>query len=488
MGDISSLSLRAILPDLYLCVMALFLLMVAVFKCKRVCNPMLFGTLFTLFGTGWFLWPRLDMPEVLAFNGMFVVDGFAVLAKLLILSAAALVVLISTDWLKEGGGPDKGKPSEFLVLVLFSVLGMLLMVSANSLLSVYMALEMSSLALYVLASFERDHAKSSEAGLKYFVLGALASGMMLFGMSLIYGFAGTIGFESLAQLFAVPGMAVSKGVVVGLVLVIVGFCFKISAVPFHMWTPDVYEGAPTPVTAFFATAPKLAALALLTRLLLHPFGHVLAQWQQVIVFVSLASMLIGALAAIMQSNIKRLLAYSSIGHAGFMLMGLTAGNAASAQAVLIYMGVYIFMSAGAFGCVLAMRRGGHYVENIKDLSGLARTQPALAMALTVFMFSMAGIPPLAGFFGKMYAVLAAVNGGLAWLAAIGVATSVIGAYYYIKIVKIMYFDEPAQPFDKNIPLVLRVGIMIAAGVTLLFFLWPTPLVVQAKLAAEALLH
>lgn len=483
MGDITLTALHAILPELYLTAMAVFLLMVTAFSCKRVCNAMLGGTLITLAGTAWFLWPHLTAPAQLAFNGMFAVDRFVVFSQLLILAASAVVVLIASPWLKEG----EGRPSEFLVLMLFATLGMLLMVAANDLLTLYMALEMSSLALYVLASFDRDHTKASEAGLKYFVLGALASGMMLFGMSLVYGFAGTTGFEALAKLFAPEHMIVSKGVVVGLILIMVGFCFKLSAVPFHMWAPDVYEGAPTPVTAFFATASKVAAFALFARFLLHPFGHLFGQWQQIVIFVSVTSMVVGALAAIMQTNIKRLLAYSSIGHAGYMFMGLAAGNVAGVQGVLIYLATYIFMSAGAFGCVLLMKRDGEYVETIKDLAGLAQTRPALAIAMSIFMFSMAGIPPMSGFFAKLYVLLPAIGAGLTWLAVVGVVASVIGGYYYIKVVKVMYFDEPAAPFDAGTPCMLRAGIVICAGVTLLFFLMPTPLVEQARLAAEALL-
>ena len=476
--------IQLILPELYLAVMAIFLLMVTAYKCKRVDNAMIGGALFSLFGTAWFLWPHLSMPSAMAFGGLFAIGKFIVFAKLLVLAAAALVILIASGWMKEG----EGRPSEFLVLVLFSVLGMLLMISAGDLLSLYMGLEMSSLALYVLASFERDHAKSSEAGLKYFVLGALASGMMLFGISLVYGFAGSTGFSQLAALFADMDSGASRGVIVGVVLIMIGFCFKLSAVPFHMWAPDVYEGAPTPVTAFFATAPKIAALALFTRVLLEPFGPLLPQWQQVIMFVSFASMFVGALAAIMQSNIKRLLAYSSIGHVGFMLMGLAAGSVAGVQAMLIYLALYIFMSAGAFGCVLLMKRGGQPVEDIKELSGLSQTHPVMAMALAVFMFSLAGIPPLAGFFGKMYVVLAAIQAGLVWLAVAGVIASVIGCYYYIKIVKLMYFDEPAWGFDGDAPRTLRLGIAIGTVVTLLFVIAPTPLVAEAKAAAEALLH
>ncbi|MDE3016395.1 MAG: NADH-quinone oxidoreductase subunit NuoN [Pseudomonadota bacterium] len=502
------LSLRLLLPELYLGVMALFLLMTAVLFCKRACNAMLFGALFTLFGTAFFLWPRLDAQALIIFNGMFASSGFIVFAQLLILAAAALSILLAAGWLKEGEwqpacaeadpGDEMefsekssvrlraGRPSEFLVLVLLAVLGMVLMVAANDLLTLYLALEMSSLSLYVLAAFARDDAKSSEAGLKYFVLGALASGMLLFGMSLIYGFAGTTGFAPLSMLFAAH--AASKGIIVGMVLIIIGFCFKISAAPFHMWAPDVYEGAPTPVTAFFAAAPKAAALALFTRVMLGPFDPLVGQWQQVVIFISIASMAVGALAAIMQTNIKRLLAYSSIGHAGFMLMGLAAGNTGGAQALLIYLVLYVFMSAGAFGCVLLMKRGGHYTEDIRDLAGLGHTHPVRAAVLAAFMFSLAGIPPLAGFFGKLYVVLAAVSAHLVWLAVIGVITSVVSGYYYIKVVKIMYFDDPREPFDAPSSRLLVIGIGIAAVVTLLFFLWPTPLVAQAKIAAGALLH
>lgn len=481
MEAIISQTLRVILPELYLLVMAIFLLMVAVYKCKRVCNAMLAGTLLTLAGTAWYLWPMLGVAkQVAVFNGMFATSGFIVFSKLMVLAAAAMAVIIAADWLKEEGG----YPSEFLILILLSTLGMLLMISANDLLALYVALELSSLALYVLTAFTRDNAKASEAGLKYFVLGALASGMMLFGISLIYGFAGTIGFKELSDLFAHGAPPYSRGVILGLVMVIVGFCFKLSAVPFHMWAPDVYEGAPTPVTAFLATAPKIAAFTLFARLLAQPFGLLFDQWQQVIIFASVASMGLGAFAAIMQTNIKRLLAYSSIGHVGFILMAVAAGGKDGMAALLLYLALYIFMSIGAFGCVLMMRRNGHYVEDIKELGGLAQTYPVRAMVLAVFMFSMAGIPPLAGFFGKMYVLLAAVNHQLIWLAVVGVAASVVSGYYYLKVVKVMYFDEPTQPFDKDMPLMLRVGVGISVVVTLLFFLAPSSLVAQVKEVAE----
>jgi len=482
MGDIHFTSYMALLPELYLAVATLLLLLYGVYRSPRVDTPMVLLGLLIVAITGACVFHCFKGTQ-LVMNGMLITDAFSTLAKYLLLMGTALTLLLSADWLRENGG----KPFECVMLMLFSTLGMMLMVSAADLLTLYLALEMSSLSLYVLAAFDRDHAKSSEAGLKYFVLGALASGMLLFGISLVYGFAGTTNFSALSTLFTGSHDVVSRGVIVGLILVIIGFCFKVSAVPFHMWTPDVYEGSPTPVTAFFATAPKVAAFALLARLLMQPFGALAGQWQQVIIFVSVASMIVGALAAIMQTNIKRLLAYSSIGHAGFMLMGLAAANEAGVQAMLIYLGVYIFMSAGAFGCVLLMRRQGHYIEDIRELAGMSQTHPASAFVLAVFMFSMAGIPPLAGFFGKLYVIWAAVGAHLVWLAIIGVITSVISGFYYIKIVKLMYFDDPKPAFDNDSSLLLRAAIAISATVTLLFFIIPTPLVEQAKAAAEALL-
>lgn len=471
----------ALLPELYLAGAAMLLLIYGVYRGQRASTMLVVAGILVLGATLWLVTRHYHLAGT-AMNGLFVLDPFSSFVKCLLLCAGAMTLLLSSGWLKEDGG----RPYEFVVLVLLAILGMMLMVSANDFLALYMGLEMSSLALYVLAAFERDHVKSSEAGLKYFVLGSLASGMMLLGISLVYGFAGSTGFNTLSVLLAMsPG--VSPGVVVGLVLIIVGFCFKISAVPFHMWAPDVYEGAPTPVTAFFATAPKLAALALFTRVLLSPFDALILEWQQVVVLVSALSMVAGALAAIRQTNIKRLLAYSSISHAGFMLMGVAAGSSQGTQALLIYAALYIFMSAGAFGCVLMMRRGGVAAEEIRDLSGLSQTQPVMALALATFMFSMAGIPPLAGFFGKLYVILAAVDSGLIGLAVIGLLASVIGCYYYIKVVKVMYFDEPVFGFDARPPFMLRAGIAIGAFVTLCFFLIPTPLVAAASVAAKAML-
>jgi NADH-quinone oxidoreductase subunit N len=338
-----------------------------------------------------------------------------------------------------------------------------------------------SLALYVVAASDRDSVRSTEAGLKYFVLGALSSGMLLYGCSLIYGFTGTVSFEGIAK----AANAGSIGLLFGLVFLFVGLCFKVSAVPFHMWTPDVYEGAPTPVTAFFAAAPKIAAVAIFVRVCIDAFPDIAPQWQQILVFVSIASMALGSFAAIGQRNIKRLMAYSSIGHIGFVLIGLAAGTTEGVQGVLVYMTVYLAMTLGSFAVILAMRRDGRMVEQIADLSGLARTQPAMAFFLAVMLFAMAGIPPLAGFFAKFYVFLAAIQAGLYMLAIIGVITSVVGAYYYLAIVKVMYFDEPAPKFGP-MPWELRTVLGVTGVFVLLFFVYPSPLLNAATAAAKSL--
>jgi NADH-quinone oxidoreductase subunit N len=474
--------IKAVKPEIFLLLSTVFLLLFGLYRGQKVRTGFIIVSLLVIIASGYMVLCPQGIDSGTFLDGMFASNAFTVFAKSLILISGVLVLMLSSAYLREDGG----RPFEFIILMLFALLGMMLMVSAADLLALYMALEMSSLALYVLASFNRDHAKSSEAGLKYFVLGALASGMMLFGMSLVYGFAGSTSFSALAQLFD-DQYILSKGVVLGLVLIIVGFCFKLSAVPFHMWTPDVYEGAPTPVTAFFATAPKIAAMALFTRFLLEPFANADGQWQQIIVFVSLTSMLVGAFGAITQSNIKRLLAYSSIGHVGFMLMALAANNNSGVQAILIYLSVYIFMSTGMFGCVLLMKRDGKPLVNIKDLSGLSQNNPLMAIVISICIFSMAGIPPMSGFFGKMYVVLAAIEGGLAWLAVIGVLTSVIGCYYYLKIVKIMYFDAQEAKFDSASSRLVNGAIAISAAVTMLFFLVPTQLIILAKNAATVLI-
>jgi NADH-quinone oxidoreductase subunit N len=418
--------------------------------------------------------------KALTFGGMFIADRFASFAKCLILIASGITLVISQDYLKL----ERMDRPEYAVLVLLATLGMLMLVSANDLMSLYLGLELMSLSLYVVAAFRRDAVKSSEAGLKYFVLGALGSGLYLYGASLVYGFTGTTSFTQIAT---TVGNGPSIGLIAGLVFVMASLAFKISAVPFHMWTPDVYEGAPTSVTAFFAVAPKIAALCLMVRVLIGPFGPLVDQWQQVVVFISLASMILGSFAAVVQKNIKRLLAYSSIGHVGFALVGLASGTEEGVRGVLAYLAIYLFMNLGTFACVLAMKAGGRMVEDIKDLSGLSRTNPLMALCLAAFMFSMAGVPPLAGFFGKLYVFMAAVHAGLYALSIIGVLASVVAAYYYLRVVKIMYFDEPAEAFDRGQSGVIR--FVMAASAVIIAIVIPLalqPMTHAAQAAAATL--
>ncbi|MBN8871403.1 MAG: NADH-quinone oxidoreductase subunit NuoN [Rhodospirillales bacterium] len=465
------------IPEIVLAVMGLGIL---IFGVLRKQDAALLCTMFTI---GAFLITGLlvlTRGAGIGYHGQFQTDAFAAFNKLLILSGAGLVTILALDYNRKQGISR----FEFPVLMLFSVVGMMIMASASNLMTLYLGLELQSLALYVLAAFARDELRSSEAGLKYFVLSGLASGLLLYGVSLVYGFSGTMDFHALRALLADPSHA-SAGLVVGIVFVLVGLAFKVSAVPFHMWTPDVYEGAPSSVTAFFATAPKVAAMSVLLRVMAVPFGSLLGAWQLLIVLVSLASMILGALAAIGQTNIKRLMAYSSIGHMGYALIGLAVGTADGIRGVLVYMLIYVFMTVGTFACIIAMRRNGQAVEKIDDLAGLGRNDPLLALLLAVFMFSLAGIPPLAGFFAKLYIFLAAVQGGLWFLAIVGVLTSVIGAFYYIRVIKVMYFDAPAALFDTKPPSLAFVA--GASGLfTVLFFVFPAPFVAAAQAAAQAL--
>ncbi len=395
------------------------------------------------------------------FGGGYINDPFAVFMKLLTVGGALVTLAMSMEFAKREGFDM----FEFPVLILLATLGMMLMVSSNNLLALYMGLELQSLALYVIAAIKRDDARSSEAGLKYFVLGALSSGMLLYGISLVYGFTGQIGFAQIAT--ALAGSERQIGLLFGLVFILAGLSFKISAVPFHMWTPDVYEGAPTPVTAFFAAAPKMAAMAMLVRVVMSGFKPVAVDWQQVIVFISIASMVLGAFAAIGQTNIKRLMAYSSIGHVGFALVGLAAGSEAGVRGVAIYMAIYLAMTLGTFAVILAMRTKDAQVETIADLTGISKTNPFMAIVLTILMFSLAGIPPLAGFWGKWYVFLAAIQGNLLTLSIIGVLASVVGAFYYLRIIKIMWFDEPNEGFVA--PSAILTGVMGISGAFVLFY-------------------
>ena len=478
---VTTADIYPVLPELILAILAMALLMYGVFRGDKSVGSVSWLAVAALVITGIAISSLPDATQT-AFRGQFVVDQFARFMKWLVILGSALAVIMSMNYNEREGI----KRFEFPVLILFAALGMLLMVSANDLLSLYVGLELQSLSLYVIAAFRRDSTKSSEAGLKYFVLGALSSGMLLYGASMIYGFAGTTQFETLASLFTGPNADPGVGVIVGLVFLLAGLAFKVSAVPFHMWTPDVYEGAPTPVTAFFAVAPKIAAIALLVRVMVGPFGELFAQWQQIVIFISIASMLLGALAAIWQTNIKRLMAYSSIGHVGYALVGLAAGSEEGIRGIGIYMAIYLAMNIGTFCCILSMRRQGLLVEGINDLAGLARNHPMMAAAMAIFMFSMAGFPPLAGFFGKLYVFMAAVNEGLYVLAIIGVLTSVIGAFYYLRIIKIMYFDEPAEAFDRTAGREVGVIMAVSGLFTLLFFIFPSPIVSAASQAAAVL--
>jgi NADH-quinone oxidoreductase subunit N len=419
-------------------------------------------------------------PEGTAYNGQYVADSFTKFTKLLVIAGAALGLLLALDW----NVKQNLAKFEYPVLLLFSTVGMMIMLSANDLIALYVGLELLSLSLYVIAAFDRDNARSSEAGLKYFVLGALSSGLLLYGSSLIYGFTGSTNFDRIADAVAATE-GVPFGLVIGLVFVLAALAFKVSAVPFHMWTPDVYEGAPTPVTAFFASAPKVAAIGLLTRVAAGPFGDLADQWQQVIILCSLGSMILGALAAIGQKNIKRLMAYSSIGHIGYALMGLAVGSALGVRSLLVYMAIYLFTNVGSFAVLAAMRRQGRALEGVDDLAGLGRTDPAMALAMTIFMFSMAGIPPMAGFFGKYFVIGAALQGGFITLAVVAVLTSAVSAYYYLRVIKVMWFDNGPGALDAR-PASLSFVLAGTGLFTVFFFAFPAPILAAAQAAVAAL--
>ena len=466
-------------PELFLAVAGMVLLMLGVFRKGDATalvgwlavGAMAVAAVMILFTGG-------DGGTGTTFDGLFIRDAFADYTKILILCASAATLVLSLGWLAK----EEQNKFEYAVLVLYATLGMLIMVSANNLMSLYLGLELQSLALYVLAAFRRDSLRSTEAGLKYFILGSMASGLLLYGMSLVYGFTGTTSFAALAEVLAHEP---HTGVVVGLVFMLAGLAFKVSAVPFHMWTPDVYEGAPTPVTAFFAAAPKVAALALFLRVMTGPFGDMADQWQQIIILIAILSMLVGAFGAIHQENIKRLLAYSSIGHMGYALIGLAVASPDGVRGVLVYLSLYLFMTIGTFAIVLSMRVKGRAVESVRDLAGLSKTAPGMAVALTIFMFSMAGIPPLAGFFAKFYVFVAAVDAGFYTMAVIGVLSSAVAAYYYLRIIKVMYFDDPVEAFDRP-ALPTQVIVVGASAVTALYILYPAPLIAGAQSAAAVL--
>jgi NADH-quinone oxidoreductase subunit N len=447
---LNSMQAAAVMPELILALSAMVLLMAGVFFLQNNIAAVNVLALVAIVAAAAFVaWMPPGRQE--AFGGAFIVDGFARTMKLLALLGSAVTLILSHDFMRA----ERMARFEYAVLLLLATLGMMMMISANDLISLYVGLELQSLALYVIAAFDRDNARSSEAGLKYFVLGALT------------------------------GAGAGLGLLFGLVFLIAGLAFKVSAVPFHMWTPDVYEGSPTPVTAFFAAAPKVAAMALLIRVLVVPFAKITGDWQQILVFISIASMLLGAFAAIGQHNIKRLLAYSSIGHMGYALVGLAAGGPGGVRGTIIYMAIYMIMTIGTFACVIAMRHKEGPVEEIGDLAGLARTNKLMAFVMAMFMFSLAGIPPLAGFFAKYFVFIAAIEGGLVTLAVIGVVSSVIGAYYYLRIVKVMYFDEPQGLFVAE-PGEVRLIYVLCGLFVIGFVLFARPLVALAQAAADSL--
>ena len=454
-----SADIQTVMPEIILAVYAMLALLAAVYTTKDKMAPLLTWLTSGLFVVLAF-WISGGHTTVTAFDGMYNNDGFARFAKVVILLSAAAVLLMSEGYMQRRGLLR----FEYPILVALSVVGMMVMVSAGDLMALYMGLELQSLALYVVASLRRDSLKSTEAGLKYFVLGALSSGLLLYGASLTYGFAGTTLFSGI---MASTADGVSLGMLFGVVFMLAGFAFKISAAPFHMWTPDVYEGSPTPVTAFFATAPKVAAMALFARVVHDAFGGIVSEWQQIVAFLAVISMFLGAIAAIGQRDIKRLMAYSSIAHMGFALMGLAAGTVFGVQAMLIYMAIYVTMNVGTFAFILAMEKDGRPVTDIQSLKSLSKKQPLMALVLLIMMFSLAGVPPMLGFFGKFYVLRAAFDAGLGWLAIAGVVASVIGAFYYLRIVYYVYFGDDTDGLNGKMPKVLWFFAVATSAIVLL---------------------
>ncbi len=478
----TSVDLSIALPEILLSLWAMVALMAgAYFGKDRLAQALTWATVavFVLLAV---LVGVLEPETRVAFGGLFVDDAFARFAKVAMLLASAAVLVMGMDYLER----LNLMRFEYPILVALATVGMMVMVSAQDLITLYMGLELQSLALYVLAAIRRDSAKATEAGLKYFVLGALASGLLLYGASLVYGYAGTTRFEGIAS--TVHDGHLPVGLLMGLAFMIAGLAFKVSAVPFHMWTPDVYEGAPTPVTAFFATAPKVAAMALLARLVFDGFSQAPGDWGQILAFLAGASMVIGAIGALGQRNLKRLMAYSSISHMGFALLGLTAGNEAGVKATMLYMAIYVTMSVGVFAFMLSMRREGRPVVSIDDLNLLSKAQPVQALALLILMFSLAGVPPLIGFWAKFAVLAAAIGAGYVTLAVIGVIASVIGAFYYLRIVYFIYFGTETDPLDTDVAPAQRWMTVAAAAVTLLGVVNLFGIEGAAALAAQALVR
>ena len=471
-------SLAPAYPEMVLAIGAIVLLLVGVAVNKERSLLVSYGAVLLLLVVAAIV---LFAPaDGILFSGVFINDSFSRFMKALVLGGAAFSLLLALPHAQENGTHK----FEYSVLALLATLGMMAMVSANDLMTLYVGLELQSLAAYVMAAIKRDDPRATEAGLKYFVLGALSSGLLLYGASLIYGFTGHTNLQEIFVAIASEGRSI--GLIFGLVFLLAGVAFKISAVPFHMWTPDVYEGAPTPVTAFFATAPKVAAMSLMVRLVMDAFQGITGDWQQIIIFLSIASMVLAAFAAIGQRSIKRLIAYSSIGHVGFALVGLSSGTQVGVEGVAIYMAIYVAMNVGLFACVLSLRTENGYVENIEELAGAAQTRPFVAAIMAILMFSLIGMPPLAGFFAKWHAFLAAIDAQLYLLAVIGVLASAVSAFYYLRVVKVMYFDEPVRKFEA-IPADLTI-IMAVSGflVVTYYFTVGAPLAYVAHIAAGSL--
>jgi NADH-quinone oxidoreductase subunit N len=454
-----------ILPELFLSLAIMSLLMVGAFikKSFKLVN------LLTIFSLIFAIILLLNQPSeiIKIFNESYIIDRLSIFMKVLTLLFCLFVLLSSKDYVKSIS-IDK---IEYPIIILASTLGMILMISSYDLIVFYLGLELQSLGLYILSSFRRDDEKSTEAGLKYFVLSALASGLLLYGCSLIYGFTGSTNFEVISA--NLDGS--NTGAVFGIVFIIVGLAFKVSAVPFHMWTPDVYEGSPTSVTSFFALVPKIAALAVFIRFMYVPFINVINQWQIIIVFLSIASMILGAVAAIGQNNIKRLMAYSSIGHMGYALAGLATGTNAGIQSTIIYLTIYLVMNLGAFGCIFMMKRENVFYENINELSGLSKNHPVLSLSFLIILFSLAGIPPLAGFFAKFYVFMSVIEVKMYALAVIGLVTTVVSAFYYLRIIKVIYFDKPKKPFEKCYDWGLKISLILSSILILIYFVYPSAL-------------
>ena len=452
-----------ILPELFLSIAIMFLLMLGVFIKKSFKLVNLLTILSLIFAIALVLNQPNEIIKI--FNGSYIIDKLSIFMKVLTLLFCVFVLLLSKDYIKNNS-IDK---IEYPIIILASTLGMILMISSYDLIVFYLGLELQSLCLYILASFKRDDERSTEAGLKYFVLSALASGLLLYGCSLIYGFTGSTNFEIISENLSEG----NTGAVFGMVFIIVGLAFKVSAVPFHMWTPDVYEGSPTSVTSFFALVPKIAALTVFIRFMYVPFINVISHWQTIIIFLSIASMILGAVAAIGQSNIKRLMAYSSIGHMGYALAGLAPGTNAGIHSTIIYLTIYLVMNLGAFGCIFMMKRENVFYEKINDLSGLSKNHPMMALGFLIILFSLAGMPPLAGFFAKFYIFMAVIEAKMYTLAIIGLVTTVVSAFYYLSIIKVIYFDKPIEPFEENYDWGLKASLVLSSILILIYFIYPS---------------